>query len=165
MPQGESGAIPLQVRRLIEGALEEDGVTRDLTTEALVLERAAGDVRRGFLPGGVVGGERHAGLGGVDGMDLLDRREQRERGERKQQLEVAAGGSPRAVSQGDLKTVVAARDLKLIIPIALAVITLILAILLQAIVAPLVVQDRPELPATSMLSLLLPWRLLVPVAA
>ena len=56
MPQGESGAIPLQVRRLIEGALEEDGVSGDLTTEALVLDEECGRAEAVVRAPGVLAG-------------------------------------------------------------------------------------------------------------
>ncbi len=56
MPQGESGAIPLQVRRLIEGALEEDGVSGDLTTGALVLDEECGRAKAVARAPGVLAG-------------------------------------------------------------------------------------------------------------
>jgi len=56
MPQGESGAIPLQVRRLIEGALEEDGVSGDLTTGALVLDEEYGRAEAVARAPGVLAG-------------------------------------------------------------------------------------------------------------
>ena len=56
MPQGESGAIPLQVRRLIEGALEEDGVSGDFTTEALVLGEECGRAEAVARAPGVLAG-------------------------------------------------------------------------------------------------------------
>src|SRR3970040_2723481 len=56
MPQGKSGAIPLQVRRLIEGALEEDGISGDLTTGALVLDEECGRAEAvARAPGGLAG--------------------------------------------------------------------------------------------------------------
>jgi len=56
MPQGESRAIPLQVRRLIEGALEEDGVSGDFTTEALVLGEECGRAEAVARAAGVLAG-------------------------------------------------------------------------------------------------------------
>jgi len=56
MPQGESGAIPLQVRRLIEGALEEDGVSGDLTTGALVFDEEYGRAEAVARAPGVLAG-------------------------------------------------------------------------------------------------------------
>jgi nicotinate-nucleotide pyrophosphorylase (carboxylating) len=56
MPQGGSGAIPLQVRRLIEGALEEDAISRDLTTEALVLDEECGRAEAVVRAPGVLAG-------------------------------------------------------------------------------------------------------------
>jgi len=56
MPQGESRAIPLQVRRLIEGALEEDGVSGDCTTEALVLGEECGRAEAVARAAGVLAG-------------------------------------------------------------------------------------------------------------
>jgi len=56
MPQGESGAIPLQVRRLIEGALEEDGISGDLTTGALVLDGECGRAEAVARAPGVLAG-------------------------------------------------------------------------------------------------------------
>ncbi|HET7853584.1 MAG TPA: carboxylating nicotinate-nucleotide diphosphorylase [Candidatus Methylomirabilis sp.] len=56
MPQGESRAIPLQVRRLIEGALEEDGVSGDCTTGALVLGEECGRAEAVARAAGVLAG-------------------------------------------------------------------------------------------------------------
>ena len=56
MPQGESAAIPLQVRRLIEGALEEDGISGDLTTGALVLDEECGRAEAVARAPGVLAG-------------------------------------------------------------------------------------------------------------
>ncbi|MCI0484188.1 MAG: carboxylating nicotinate-nucleotide diphosphorylase [candidate division NC10 bacterium] len=56
MPQGESGAIPLQVQRLIEGALEEDGISGDCTTEALVLGEECGRAEAVARAAGVLAG-------------------------------------------------------------------------------------------------------------
>lgn len=56
MPQGESRAIPLQVRRLIEGALEEDRVSGDFTTEALVLGEECGRAEAVARASGVLAG-------------------------------------------------------------------------------------------------------------
>jgi len=56
MLQGESGAIPLQVRRLVEGALEEDGISGDLTTEALVLDEECGRAEAVVRAPGVLAG-------------------------------------------------------------------------------------------------------------
>jgi nicotinate-nucleotide pyrophosphorylase (carboxylating) len=56
MPEGRSGAIPLQVRRLIEGALEEDGISGDLTTEALVPDDECGRAEAVVRSPGVLAG-------------------------------------------------------------------------------------------------------------
>lgn len=56
MAQGELGAIPLQVRRLIEGALEEDGISGDLTTESLVLDEERGRAEAVARAPGVLAG-------------------------------------------------------------------------------------------------------------
>ncbi len=55
MPQGEPRAIPLQVRRLIEGALEEDGISGDLTTGALVDEECGRAEAAARAPGVLAG--------------------------------------------------------------------------------------------------------------
>jgi nicotinate-nucleotide pyrophosphorylase (carboxylating) len=57
MPRGESGAIPLPVRRLIEGALEEDDASGDVTTAALVRDEEQGRAEAvARVPGVLAGG-------------------------------------------------------------------------------------------------------------